>query len=82
MFGDPNMHDVSTSLIERSNLTTRTWQRRFTRRAITFSKSLRHHVAAIGLHYAWYNLGHVHSTLRVTPAMALGIESVNCSRLR
>ena len=73
MFGDPKMQDVSTSLIERSNLTVRTWQRRFTRRAITFSKSLRHHVAAIALHYAWYNFGHVHSSLRVTPAMQLGI---------
>ncbi|HZS42024.1 MAG TPA: hypothetical protein VFF06_34585 [Polyangia bacterium] len=74
VFGEPNMKNVSTSLIERSNLTTRTWQRRFTRRAITFSKSLRHHIAAVALHYAWYDLGHIHSSLRQTPAMALGIE--------
>jgi IS1 family transposase len=74
VFGEPNMRDVSTSLIERSNLTTRTWQRRFTRKAITFSKSLRHHCAAVALHYAWYNLGDIHSTLRETPAMALGVE--------
>ncbi|HZS38148.1 MAG TPA: hypothetical protein VFF06_15025, partial [Polyangia bacterium] len=73
VFGEPNMKDVSTSLIERSNLTTRTWQRRFTRRAITFSKSYRHHCAAVALHYAWYNLGHIHSSLRQTPAMALGV---------
>jgi IS1 family transposase len=75
VFGEPTMRKVSTSLIERSNLTTRTWQRRFTRRAITFSKSLRHHVAAVALHYAWYNLGHIHSSLRVTPAMQLGVEN-------
>jgi IS1 family transposase len=75
VFGEPNMRDVSTSLIERCNLTTRTWQRRFTRRAITFSKSLKHHRAAIALMYAWYDFGAIHSTLRVTPAMALGLES-------
>ena len=64
---------VSTSYIERSNLTLRMQQRRFTRLTNGFSKKLRNHKAAVALYVAHYNLCRVHETIRVTPAMALGV---------
>lgn len=71
--GAPDMRKIHTSYVERNNLTTRTNQKRFTRRSICFSKSLRHHKAAVALHYTHYNLCHVLKTLRTSPAMALGV---------
>ena len=64
---------VSTSYVERSNLTLRMQQRRFTRLTNGFSKKLRNHRAAVALYVAHYNLCRVHETIRMTPAMALGI---------
>jgi IS1 family transposase len=66
---------ISTSYVERQNLTLRMQQRRFTRLTNAFSKKLDHHVAAIGLYVAHYNLCRVHEALgrRETPAMALGL---------
>ena len=64
---------VSTSYVERSNLPLRMQQRRFTRLTNGFSKKLRNHRAAVALFVAHYNLCHVHETIRVTPAMALGV---------
>ncbi len=64
---------VSTSHIERQNLTIRMQLRRFTRLTNAFSKKLENLKAALCLHFAWYNFCRVHSTLRVTPAMAAGI---------
>ena len=71
--GNPDPQFVSTSYIERQNLTIRMMSRRFTRLTNAFSKKLSHLKAAIALHFAYYNLCRVHSSLRITPAMAAGI---------
>jgi len=65
---------INTSYVERSNLTLRMAQRRWSRRTNATSKSLRHHKAAIGLHVGWYNFVRVHETLRCAPAMQLGVS--------
>lgn len=64
---------ISTSYVERQNLTLRMQQRRFTRLTNAFSKKLENHVAAVALYAAHYNLCRVHEALRITPAMALGV---------
>ncbi len=64
---------ISTSYVERSNLTLRMQQRRFTRLTNGFSKKLRNHRAAVALFISHYNLCRVHETIRMTPAMALGV---------
>ncbi len=71
--GKPVRARVSTSYIERSNLTLRMQSRRFTRLTNGFSKKLRNHAAAVSLYVVHYNLCRVHETLRTTPAMALGV---------
>jgi len=71
--GNPDPAYISTSYIERQNLTLRMQLRRFTRLTNGFSKRLRHMKAAIALHFAHYNFGRIHSTLKVTPAMQAGI---------
>lgn len=71
VFGKPIR--ISTSYVERSNLTVRMQQRRFTRLTNGFSKKLDNHIAAVGLFVAHYNLCRVHEALRMTPAMALGV---------
>jgi IS1 family transposase len=71
--GHPKMEYVSTSYVERSNLSMRMANRRFTRLTNAFSKRARNHEASVALFIAHYNLCRVHETLRVTPAMALGI---------
>jgi IS1 family transposase len=73
--GDPQPFHISTSHIERQNLTIRMQLRRFTRLTNAFSKKLVNLKAACALHFAWYNFCRVHSSLRVTPAMAAGIAS-------
>lgn len=65
--------EISTSYVERSNLTLRMGSRRFTRLTNGFSKSLDCHVGAVSLHVAFYNLCRMHEALRTTPAVALGI---------
>ena len=65
--------EISTSYVERSNLSIRMACRRFTRLTNGFSKELDNHEAAISLYVAHYNLCRVHESLRHTPAMALGI---------
>jgi IS1 family transposase len=67
--GDPNPDHISTSFVERQNLTMRMQLRRFTRLTNAFSKKLSHLKAAVSLHFGWYNFCRVHGTLRVTPAM-------------
>jgi IS1 family transposase len=71
--GKPDPKLVSTSYVERANLTIRMSVRRFTRLTNAFSKKLRNHAAAFGLFSAHYNFCRIHKTLRVTPAMAAGV---------
>jgi IS1 family transposase len=72
--GSPNMALASTSYIERLNGTTRLHMRRLTRLTYAFSKKLENFDAAVALHFAYYNFVKRHNTLRMTPAMAAGIE--------
>jgi IS1 family transposase len=67
------IYGTSTSFAERQNLTIR--MRRFTRLADAFSKKLENHMAAITLHFMYYNFVRVHQTLRVTPAMEAGVAN-------
>ena len=71
--GDPDPEHISTSFVERQNLTMRMQMRRLTRLTNAFSKKLSHLKAAVALHFAWYNFVRVHRSLRVTPAMEAGI---------
>ena len=66
---------ISTSMVERQNLTMRMHCRRLTRLTNAFSKKLENFKAAVALHFAYYNFVKVHTSLRMTPAMALGITS-------
>jgi IS1 family transposase len=72
--GNPKPYLISTSHIERQNLTIRMHLRRFTRLTNAFSKKLENMKAALALHFAHYNFCRIHQTLRVTPAMAAGIS--------
>jgi hypothetical protein len=71
--GDPELERISTSHIERANLSFRTQLRCFTRFALGFSKKLDNLKAAVTFYVAYYNLCRVHRTLRVTPAMEAGV---------
>ena len=71
--GSPDMSDVSTSYVERQNLTMRMGMRRFTRLTNGFSKKIENLAHAVALHFMFYNFGRIHKTLRVTPAMEAGI---------
>jgi IS1 transposase len=71
--GKPESAHVSTSFIERQNLTMRMSMRRFTRLTNGFSKKVANHEHAIAIHYMYYNFGRIHSSLRVTPAMEAGL---------
>lgn len=72
--GDPFPPMISTSMVERQNLTMRMSMRRFTRLTNAFSKKLENHMHAIALHYMYYNFARIHKTLRCSPAMEAGVS--------
>lgn len=71
--GEPDQRHISTSYVERSNLTMRMSMRRFTRLTNAFSRKVTNHAAMVELFFMYYNFCRVHKTLRVTPAMAAGV---------
>jgi transposase-like protein/IS1 family transposase len=73
VFGECDESRICTSIVERSSLSLRMGQRRFTRLTNAYSKKWENHWAATILWYTWYNFGRVHQSLRVTPAMESGI---------
>jgi IS1 family transposase len=75
IMGNPDSKHVSTSYIERQNLTMRMGMRRFTRLTNGFSKKIEFHIASIAIHYMHYNFCRIHQTLRVTPAMEAKISN-------
>ena len=74
--GSPDPDYISTSYVERANLSIRMGNRRFTRLTNAFSKKIDNHVYILALYFAHYNFCRIHKTLRVTPAMAAGVDSV------
>ncbi len=71
--GNPDIKHISTSYVERSNLTLRLMNRRFTRLTLGFSKKIENHIYALALYTFHYNFCKIHKTLRVTPAMEAGV---------
>lgn len=71
--GTPDQNHISTSFVERQNLTMRMHMRRFTRLTNAFSKKAENHAHAVALHFMAYNFCRIHKTLQCSPAMAAGV---------
>jgi IS1 family transposase len=71
--GKPDFKHISTSFVERQNLTMRMSMKRFSRLSNGFSKKVENHEHMLALHYMYYNFGRIHQSLRVTPAMEAGL---------
>ncbi len=71
--GQPDARHISTSFVERQNLSMRMGMRRFTRLTNAFSKKVDNRKAALALYFMHYNFARIHKTLRVTPAMEAGV---------
>jgi IS1 family transposase len=74
MMGAPDPKHISTSYVERANLTMRMSMRRFTRLTNAFSKKIDNHIHMVALYTVWYNFVRMHKTLRCSPAMAAGLS--------
>lgn len=74
IMGNPDKKHISTSYVERQNLTMRMSMRRFTRLTNAFSKKVENLAHAVSLHFMYYNFARIHRTLRVTPAMEAGVS--------
>jgi hypothetical protein len=72
--GDPDPKHVSTSYVERHNLSMRLGMRRFTRLTNAFSKKVQNHEAMVAIYAVHYNFARIHKTLRITPSMAAGLS--------
>jgi len=75
IIGHPKAEDVSTSYVERQNLTMRMGMRRFTRLTNGFSRKVDNHRASVALHFMHYNFARIHQTIRCTPAMEAGVAN-------